>query len=229
MNGSDIFVICIISVFVLYGIYCGFLSGIIHTATVFLSAVASLVCYPLICGMARNSALFDFLKNAVTEDLGLREFAAENTRQAQLMLIDGLPLPEMFREKLAVNNNSVIYDLLGVDNVVDYIGAFIANIVLNIIVSIVLFIICFTASRAVLAAFSVLKKTPVIRTVGRMGGALLGFAVAVVFIWALFAVMDAFVTQPFFSVLYDDIAQSKVAILLYNTDIIRLFMLKRMF
>ena len=229
MSGIDIFVIAVAAVFVIYGIYCGFLSGIVHTVCVALSTVASMVCYPLVCSFMRGSGLFDMIKNAVTEDLGLRAFAEESTRQAQLSLINGLPLPEILKEKLVVNNNSVIYNMLGVDNVVDYIGAFIANIVLNIIVSILLFVICFAAVRMIAAAFNLIKKTPGVRILSRAGGGLLGLAMSVVFMWAMFAIMDAFVAQPVFSTLYDSIMQSKIAIVLYNTDIIRLVMMKRMF
>lgn len=219
----------VMAIFALYGIYCGFITAVIRAASTFLSTVAATVLYPAVCAFFRQSSFFDMLKQGVIDALGLKQLFADNTRYAQNVLIDSLALPDMFKEKLAVNNNSVIYDLLGVNNIVDYIGAFIANIALNIIVWALLFTLCLVITRTILGAFKVLKKTPVIRTIGRVGGGLLGLATAVVFIWALFAVMDAFVTLPFFSVLYDDIMQSKIAIVLYNTDIIRAFMLKRMF
>ncbi|MBQ9518995.1 MAG: hypothetical protein IJR59_03780 [Firmicutes bacterium] len=229
MCSADVLVLAIMAIFTLYGIYCGFITAVIRAASTFLSTVVSLVLYPSLCSAARQTGFFDMLKQAVIERLGIRMLFVENTRHAQNVLIEGLPLPEMFKEKLAVNNNSVVYDLLGVDNMVDYVGAFFANIILNIVVSVSVFLICLAVTRFILGAFNVLKKTPVIRTIGRVGGGLLGLVTSVVFIWALFAVMDAFVTRPFFSAMYEDIMQSQIAIVLYNTDLIRAFMLKRMF
>ena len=229
MCNADIFVLAVMAVFVLYGIYSGFITAIIRAASTLASTVVSLVVYPVISGILRQSSFFEMLKQAIIDKLGLKQMFIENTRQAQNTLIAGLALPEPFKEKLTVNNNSVIYDLLGVDNLIDYIGSFLANIILNVIVSLFVFAICFVVTRFLLVTFKVLKKTPVVRTIGRVGGGLLGLVTSIVFIWALFAVMDAFAAQPFFETIYNDIVQSKIAIVLYNTDIIRGFMLKRMF
>ena len=229
MCSADVLVIAIIAVFVLYGIYCGFITTVIRAASTFISTAVSFIFYPTVCGIIRQTGFFDALKQAVIDSLGLKELLLGNTRHAQNIMIDSLQLPDMFKEDLAVNNNSVVYELLGVDNIIDYIGAFFANIILNIIVSAAIFVLCLVVIKLVFGALNCIKKTPVIRTIGRVGGGLLGFAMAVAFIWALFAVMDAFVTLPFFSVMYDDIVQSKIAIVLYNTNIIRAFMLKRMF
>ncbi|MBQ6555573.1 MAG: CvpA family protein [Firmicutes bacterium] len=229
MNGMDIFVIAVIAVFVLVGISRGFLLNVIRMAGSLVSAVVSMVCYPAVCTLARGTFLYTNIKDGIINSLGLHEAAEQATKSAQAMLIESLPLPQFFRDKLIINNNSVIYELLGVDNIVDYIGGFLANIVLNVLVSILLYITCYTVISCILGAFKILKKAPVIRTIGRVGGGLTGFVTATVFIWALFAALDAFAAQPFYTTLLDEINASTVAVLFYDTDIIRTFMMSRMF
>lgn len=229
MNGCDIFVIGIIALFTLTGIYRGFICVVIRTLSAVISTAISMIFYPLVCGIVRQTPFYTGLKDEIILRLGLRDMAVEATKQGQGMLIDSLPVQPIFKEKLMVNNNSVIYDILGVDNIVDYIGGFLANIALNIIVSISLFAVSYIVIRLILTAAELIGKAPVIRTAERVGGGLVGFSAAVIFIWALFAVLDMFVTQPFFSALYDDIQQSVLASGFYNTNLIRAILLERMF
>lgn len=229
MNGADLFVIAVIAVFVLIGIYRGFLLNVIRMAGTLVSAVISMIGYPYVCDLARKTFLYSDIKNSIITSLGLRDTAQQVTKNAQSVFIESLPLPQYFRDKLIVNNNSVIYDLLGVDNLVDYIGGFLANIVLNVLMSLLLYLTCQVIFHIVIKAFIILKKAPVIRTIGRVGGGLTGFVTATVFIWALFAAFDAFASQPFYTMLIDEINSSRLAVVFYDTDLIRTFMMSRMF
>ena len=41
--------------------------------------------------------------------------------------------PDMLKSKLLENNNSVIYDLVNADSLVDYIAGFMANMIINLV------------------------------------------------------------------------------------------------
>jgi hypothetical protein len=225
----DFFVLTALAVFTLIGIYRGFMQSIIRMLSVLLSSAISLGAYPLICSMARKTFAYTQLKEAIITHLSIREMVIESTKQGQSMLIESLPVPAVFKDSLMVNNNSVVYDLLGVDNIVDYIGGFLANIALNVIVSILLFVCSYAIIRFMSRTLRIMRRIPVLRTFGRAGGGISGLVIGVVFVWAMFALLDVFVSQPFYETVYNDIQQSEFAIYLYNSDIIRNLLMERMF
>lgn len=228
-NSIDYFVIATLAIFILVGIYRGFIQSIIRMVTSLISVAISLCGYPIACTLARKTFVYSAIKAGIIKHLNIEEMVVESTRQGQSVIIDSLSLPAVFKERLMVNNNEVIYQILDVDNIVDYIGGFLANIALNILMSILIFISSYVIIRIILKVFRLFRKMPVLRTFGRVGGGLSGAVLGVVFIWAIFAVLDAFVTQPFFATVYEDIQQSHFAIYFYNENLIRTFMLGRMF
>lgn len=229
MNGSDLFVAAALMIFAVVGMYRGLIHSAVRAVTSVISAGISLLGYPLVCSAVRKTALFDSVKETIIESLGLRQMIMDGTKHGQTALIEGLSLPDAFKERLEVNNNNVIYDLLGVDNIVDYIGGFLANIVVNIVCGILIFAASYIIIHIILSVFGVFGKMPVVKTFNRAGGGIVGLVSATVLIWAVFAAVDAFITQPFFAQVYRSVQQSSIAIFFYDLNLIRVFMMSRMF
>ena len=89
-------------------------------------------------------------------------------------MIDMLPLPQSVKDSLAENNNSAVYEQLGVTYFTDYIGSFVGNVCLNIIGGLLTFMIVFFALHILMLAFNVVDRLPLIHGLNHFAGAILG-------------------------------------------------------
>ena len=87
--------------------------------------------------LMEHTELYETLKES-TEEFVDQIFDTElnmaiNTRTDEIFAIDHLTLPKSIREKLIEDNNSVIYEALGVNGFKDYISSYLARMILNAI------------------------------------------------------------------------------------------------
>lgn len=109
----------------------------------------------------------------------------------QAELIGHLPLPQVFREQLLSNNTSEGYAKLGVSTFQDYIVHFCATVILNVVSFVVAFVLVQLALRMVIAALDILSQAPVLSTVNRVAGLLLGLLQLLFLLWIFFMAVSA--------------------------------------
>lgn len=128
---------------------------------------------------------FGITQEQVNEMIGSMEIP----RDMQIKALENADVPEIFREALLTNNNSEVYGTLGVDNFLDYVGAYVTRTVINIIAFLATFILVSIVVRSVIYATGIISDLPVLRGVNRFAGALLGLGTGLIIIWIVFLVM----------------------------------------
>lgn len=109
--------------------------------------------------------------------------------ETQIGLIERVPLPQTVKDALIENNNSEIYNTLGVENFMDYISGYIAYYITNGIGFLLSFLIAMTIIKVILYAIDILTALPVIGFFNVIGGMLLGIVQAVLWIWIMFLIV----------------------------------------
>ena len=122
-----------------------------------------------------SSSLLDGLQGGGEEAQSILE-DVEIPRDAQIAAIEGADIPGVFKALLLNNNNSEMYDELGVDNFIQYISAYAARLIINILSFILTFVIITVVMRAIIFALDIVANLPVLGFFNRLGGALLGAA-----------------------------------------------------
>lgn len=229
VNRADGVVILVLLLGFLIGRRNGLVKMLMRVVYSIASFGASLFFYPIVSGFIRQTPLFDSVKDGVISALGLETAVQAYTKQQEVNIISSLQLPDAFKDKMLENNNSVIYDLLGADSFVSYIGGFIAGVIINVVLVWVLFILFMFLLRVVLKGAGLISKLPVIRGIDRIGGALLGLFLAVLVIWTGCSIIYAFVTKPFMFSVYTEIAASKTAAAFYEHNLLLDLIMKRLF
>lgn len=107
----------------------------------------------------------------------------------QTEFIGELPLPEAMKEKLVENNNTEVYRQLAVESFADYLSGYVAYGIVNGIAFVVSFIITIIIVKLILYAVDILTELPVVGTLNRVGGAVLGLAQGVLWMWVVFLVI----------------------------------------
>ncbi|MCI8466050.1 MAG: CvpA family protein [Lachnospiraceae bacterium] len=115
----------------------------------------------------------------------------------QSELIERLPLPASLRDSLMENNNTAIYERLGVESFTDYIGSFVAGICLNIVGYILTFLVIFLALHVAFMAFNVVDRIPIVHGINHFAGAVLGIFKGFLLLEILFLLLVPFSATEF--------------------------------
>lgn len=226
MNYIDIAVIAILLIFAI----AGRIRGLIKTCFSFVPMLAGLVVtnqlYPVLSKVLRNTFVYDGLKNGVQKALKLDSLFANAVTGSDA--IGTLKLPEFLKTALVENNNPVVYNILGVNKIQEYIAGYVANICLNVLCMVTVFIIVVIGCKLILAALDLIAKLPVINFLNKTGGFAMGLLEGIIVMWVIGIVLVGFYSNPLFSGFFDILNQSKLALFLYEKNVL-LFMILRIF
>ncbi|MDD3571162.1 MAG: CvpA family protein [Lachnospiraceae bacterium] len=226
MNYIDIAVIVILLIFAI----AGRIRGLIKTCFSFSPMLVGLVLtnqfYPVLSKVLRTTFVYDGLKNGVQKALKLDTVFANALTGSDI--IETLKLPEFLKTALVENNNPVVYNILGVNKIQEYIAGYVANICLNVLCMVTVFIVVSIGCKLILAALDLIAKLPVINFLNKTGGFAIGFLEGLIVIWVIGIVLVGFYSNPLFSGFFDVLNQSKVALFLYEKNVL-LFMILRIF
>lgn len=226
-NAADIIVLIVIITGVAVGMYRGLLVSLFKMFSTAISIIITTALTPLLSSYVRKTYIYTLIYGCVKNNLGLNSETAINKLQ-QSDTIQGLDIPEFLKNILLENNNNVVYDILNVDTLNDYISAYISNIITQIIISIIVFIFIFFIMFMIMRLIKILCKIPVIKQCNKLGGGLVGAAYSVIIIWIAFAVLHLFVLSPNFEYMLETIKTSAFASKLYEKDILVNLLFTRM-
>ncbi len=137
----------------------------------------------------------------------------------QAELIERLPLPKLLREQLVSNNTGEGYLKLGVSSFQDYVVHFCATVILNVVSFLVAFILVQLVLRMVIAALDILSQAPVLSTVNRVAGLLLGLLQMLFLLWIFFMAVSAASATEAGLYLMSMIQESRLLGYLYDSNL----------
>lgn len=117
--------------------------------------------------------------------------AEDGLPSAQRIIIEGLDLPQSLKDALIENNNSEVYDLLGVNAFADYVGSYLADMILNTVGFVILFAAVYLAIRLIVRWLDLIARLPILSGMNKIAGALLGGIQGLLFLWILCLVVTA--------------------------------------
>lgn len=140
----------------------------------------------------------------------------EIPRDLQQEAINAADMPDIFKELLAVNNNSEIYEELGVDSFAQYVGAFLAKLIINILSYLGVFLIVTILLRAIIFALDIVAELPVLGLINRLAGGAIGLVGAAIIVWILFVVVTLLYTTVIGKDIYQTIQGNGILKFLYD-------------
>lgn len=151
-----------------------------------------------------------------TEDI--MKIFGDIPKDQQIRDIEDSTMPEFMKDLLLENNNTAIYEVLGVNSFPEYIASYISRMFLNVISFLVTFILAFVIVKALMAAVDILGELPVLGAFNYVGGAAVGALGAVLFVWVLFLAIAVFYSTPIGEVCFSMIDDSVILTMLYETN-----------
>lgn len=217
---------------VLYGHYRGFIKLCVSALALVITLFSVHFALPYVTDWLKNSTpVYETMKEGIRESVGLEEilagFGEEHApaKTEERTIIEGLELPEQLKALLVENNNSEVYQMIGVERFGDYIGGYLADMFLRIIAFVLLFAAVFILLRIAVVWLDLIARLPIISGMNKIAGAILGGAEALVFLWVAFLVLTVLAATDFGASALNQIYASPWLSWLYNHNMLTHFIL----
>lgn len=181
---------------------------------------------PLCSKVLRGTPVFSIFQKSVYKSLQLDAIMGAPTMQTQGEIIHQMQIPQFLKNSLLENNNPVVYQILNVDKIQDYIAGFFANIGMNILSVILVFIVTYIVVKLFLAALNLVFKLPVLSFFNRICGLAVGTLQGVGVLWMIGIVLTFFYCNPKFKMVFELLETSKIASVFYENNLLLLLILK---
>ncbi len=216
---------------VLYGHHRGFIRLVVSMLALVLSLTIVRVSLPAVTGyLKENTGLQQTISESMKKSIGLQaeEGSDETTSEVpsvQRTVIEKLDLPQTMKNALIENNNSEMYQMLGVQAFTDYIGSYLANKILNSVGFVILFAAVYVAMKLIVGWLDIISRLPILSGINKTAGALMGGIQGLVFVWLACILITAFSGTSWGLMLSQQIEASKWLSYLYSHNFINLMVL----
>ncbi|MDE5863333.1 MAG: CvpA family protein [Lachnospiraceae bacterium] len=211
-----VFFICVLT-----GWAQGLFKVIISVAGLVISIIVANYVSPYVSGfLEEHTQIDDKIAVYISEELQFSELGEEATRGIQVAVINELPLPETLKSNILDNNNSDMYQALKVTGVYEYIAKSVAVVILNAAVFLFLVLFCRLFFYFLGKSVGSLTKLPIVRSIDKVGGGMLGAMKGLMLIWIFFLLLS--ITSPFAwsREVITQISQSPILKLLYDNNVL---------
>jgi uncharacterized membrane protein required for colicin V production len=184
--------------------------------------LSSLLNPPISSFLKNNTGIYTaFTKSCsdIIEDK-LEETGEELTLSMQVKVIDELSLPTTVKEGLLRNNTSATYQQLAAKQFADYVASYLGNLMLSALAFLISFCLALVLVQIFLHATDLLTALPVISQINFLGGGLLGFAAAMVWIGLFFLLASLLYETGFGQAVHAALQESAAVQWFYDHNIL---------
>ncbi len=209
----------------------GYMKGFIRIVISLIATIVTLVVVGMFSGTVADMIIeYTALDEAIEtkfvtmifgDDIYLADYEDDSdslTLTQQIALIESAELPEFLKDATIENNNSEIYEQLGVSTFSEYIGTYLSSWVINVLSFIVTFLITWVIIRVIVFSLDVIANLPVLRGVNRVIGAILGLEFSFVIVWLFFLMLSVIYSTEIGQQCYVWIEESMILTLLYDNN-----------
>ena len=228
MNVLTWIILLILAAFTLSGWSRGFVR--VFAGMFFFLASTVLVYYatPYISDLIKeNTPIYQAVEENCREMLKGGE-GQENSGLEQKKFIEGLGLPEALEKQLLGGSDSGSSVDRAVEGVSDYLAEYMAGLILNILTFVVTLAVVNLVLRMTVLTLDNLAKLPVLNSINKAFGMVLGAAQGLLVVWVAFLVITAFGNTDAGRKLLEMIHESPILDFLYNINIFLKIMLRMM-
>ncbi|MCR5743725.1 MAG: CvpA family protein [Lachnospiraceae bacterium] len=223
MNLLTIIVIGVLVVFAIVGYSKGFVKMLVGILAMALALIGTAIIAPVV-----NTAIIENteIRDEIAE--GIEDYLDENIggkledveKFNEDTIIDMFDFPEFLRDMIKKNNTQEKYVELDASNFSEYVGNYVAGIAIAAIAYLVVFLVLYIALRVVFMVLDLVTHLPVLNSLNKLAGAVLGLAQALVYIWIVFAIATACLNSDWGMWMIENIGQNRFLTLIYQYNFV---------
>jgi len=168
--------------------YLGYKKGFVHTLfnlfSLFISLYLVSIFSPMLSAFFIGTTnLFYNLRDYIIDIGGISEHVESMISSQQADIISNIPLPNFLITMINENYRLEIHNLLDTRAIEEYIAGLLATVIINIVSFVITFFTVSISLGLISGSLHVLVKLPMIRSLNKSLGALLGAIRSLIFIW----------------------------------------------
>ena len=224
-NTLTVIVLAILILSTLIGMKKGLIRTVLSLFSIVISLVLAWIIYPHVSGILGefrdlHEAIYEpvneFFKEQIPELInGVMESAGS---EEQTSLIDQLPLPQLIKDTLTLNNTAAAYEALGVENFIEYLSVTVTKLIIQAISLLLTLLISIIGLHLLMMVTDLVAKLPVINSLNSLGGAIAGLATGYLIMQILFLAITTFSGTEWGMKLMQQINESQILTFLYNSS-----------
>lgn len=144
----------------------------------------------------------------------------EIPKDQQIQEIENSAMPEFLKAALLENNNTTIYEELGVTTFAEYVASYISRMAVNIVSFLVTFILAIIIVKALMVAVDIIGELPGVGFFNHLGGGIAGAFVALLIVWIGFLIVTLAYTTTAGKAVFEMIEQSSILTQIYEKNIL---------
>lgn len=192
--------LCILAILLIFA-FIGSKRGLIDAALTFFSSLGALILsfiiYPVINVILKMTPLYIHINEWINNRLSGINFGSGVQAQGRAITENITWLPQFIGETLVKNNNTEVYKVLGVQNVVDYVSISITNVVIAMLaVFITWFVLKCVLVGSLRMVGNMIAKLPVISSFNHLGGFLIGLIKGLLTFWIVTLIIPCIIAIP---------------------------------
>ena len=237
LNIVDYVIIGVVAISVLFGLYRGFVSSVLSMGGGLVSFLASFALYPKLAALIQNNQELQRTLLHYTDassrigDLELALTTVVNLgREGIQKVLTNVSLPAPLDSILQVNLENLVYGTQGaVTTVSDYVSQTILQASINIICFLVCFIGLYIAISLGVNLIRAVFRFPVLKQLDSLAGGVFGLLRGILICLAVFTLVPLVQTMLPMDLINELIAQSQLAPIFMNGNLITAIMNKQLF
>ncbi|BBF44691.1 adenylate cyclase [Lachnospiraceae bacterium KM106-2] len=221
MNWLCAAVVAFIAFYTWRGYHNGLIKTVFFILAFFVSIILASVISPVVSQqLQKNETIFNGIKNSIAPSIQVDEGDSDIGIGNEDHFIDNLALPDVVKQILNDNNNSEVYQNFKVNNFNDYLANSITCMIINAVSYLVVFAVIRILIRVLAGILDVIGNLPVIHTINKAGGIIIGFAYGVLIVWILCIILMIFIGTETGQMLYGYVQQSSLLTWIYDNNMI---------
>lgn len=210
---------------VLYGHYRGFIHLAVSVGAMIITLVLVNLAMPKVSSFLQNdTAVHQWVGQVMADAAGLssdpqNEETLQETPSLQRTVIENLNLPQQLKEALIENNNSEVYQALGVQAFTEYVSRYLADLIINTVGYVLLYVIVYILLRILVKWLDLVARLPILSGLNHIAGACLGLVEGLLIVWLGCLILPAFSGTSLGMAAMDQIENTGWLLFLYQTNI----------
>ncbi len=237
MNIVDYVIIGIVAISVLFGLYRGFVSSVLSMGGGLISFLSSFALYPKLAALIQNNQELQRTLLHYTDAssrIGDLELALTNVmnlgREGIQKVLGNVNLPAPLDSILQVNLENLVY---GAQGAVTTVSDYVSQTILQASINIICFLVCFIGLYIVLSLgmglIRAIFRFPVLKQLDSLAGGVFGLLRGILLCLAVFTLVPLVQTMLPMDLINELIAESQLAPIFMNGNLITAIMNKQLF
>lgn len=217
----DLIVILILVIFAVIGYKRGLIRSAITLCSSIVALVLSFIVYPAINMMLKLTPIYTSIYEGVFKKIEAIDFGRGIQSQGNAIIENITWLPEFLTIQIKNNNNTAMYELLGVKNIQEYISMYIANMIVSLIAILITWLLLKVILGTILKMLaSIIEHLPVISSFNHGIGLVFGLLKGAITLSAIGLLIPVFITLPAFQNISQNIESSILTKWMYDNNFI---------